>query len=141
MATDNNIEPSSSDHFISNLSRSIQALCHGCLDFDSDVAIVGYLNIIIDDGQKIDCVLSEKVKQVTNNSISVISDSFLAKRQSLFVKDNADKSTGCSLTDNPKSCNASVGICRRYRLVVNKLFNPLASTSKNGCMLTKKDQF
>ncbi|XP_059155922.1 uncharacterized protein LOC131940994 isoform X1 [Physella acuta] len=68
------------NRFISSLSKSLQALCHGCMDFDSGIEIVGYININIDSGSKVDYVLNEKVLKSTNNSMTFVSNSFLAKK-------------------------------------------------------------
>ncbi|GFR98420.1 zinc finger and BTB domain-containing protein 14 [Elysia marginata] len=68
------------NRFISSLSKSLQALCHGCMDFDSGIEIVGYININIDCGSKVDYVLNEKVLKSTTNSMTFVSNSFLAKK-------------------------------------------------------------
>ncbi|RUS86321.1 hypothetical protein EGW08_005906 [Elysia chlorotica] len=68
------------NRFISSLSKSLQALCHGCMDFDSGIEIVGYINVNIDCGSKVDYVLNEKVSKSTNNSMTFVSNSFLAKK-------------------------------------------------------------
>ncbi|KAH9504598.1 hypothetical protein Btru_062374 [Bulinus truncatus] len=36
------------NRFISSLSKSLQALCHGCMEFDTGIEIIGYININID---------------------------------------------------------------------------------------------
>lgn len=69
------------NRFISSLSKSLQALCHGCMDFDSGIEIVGYININIDRGSKVDYVLNEKVLKSTTNSMTFVSNSFLAKKE------------------------------------------------------------
>lgn len=68
------------NRFISSLSKSLQALCHGCMDFDSGIEIVGYINVNIDCGSKVDYVLNEKVSKSTNNSMTFVSNSFMAKK-------------------------------------------------------------
>ena len=68
------------NRFISSLSKSLQALCHGCMDFNSGIEIVGYINVNIDCGSQIDYVLNEKVQKSDNNSMKFISNSFLAKK-------------------------------------------------------------
>ncbi|XP_035827232.1 uncharacterized protein LOC101862600 isoform X9 [Aplysia californica] len=68
------------NRFISSLSKSLQALCHGCMDFDSGIEIVGYINVNIDCGSKVDYVLNEKVLKSTTNSMTFVSNSFLAKK-------------------------------------------------------------
>ncbi|CAG5136839.1 unnamed protein product [Candidula unifasciata] len=68
------------NRFISSLSKSLQALCHGCMDFDTGIEIVGYINVNIDCGSKVDYVLNEKVLKSTTNSMTFVSNSFLAKK-------------------------------------------------------------
>ncbi|CAL1530101.1 unnamed protein product [Lymnaea stagnalis] len=68
------------NRFISSLSKSLQALCHGCMEFDSGIEIVGYINVNIDSGSKVDYVLNEKVLKSTTNSMTFVSNSFLAKK-------------------------------------------------------------
>ncbi|GFN92122.1 hypothetical protein PoB_001862800 [Plakobranchus ocellatus] len=68
------------NRFISSLSKSLQALCHGCMDFDSGIEIVGYINVNIDCGSKADYVLNEKVLKSTTNTMTFVSNSFLAKK-------------------------------------------------------------
>ena len=50
------------------------------MDFDSGIEIVGYINVNIDCGSKVDYVLNEKVSKSTNNSMTFVSNSFLAKK-------------------------------------------------------------
>ena len=68
------------NRFISSLSKSLQALCHGCMEFDSRIEIMGYINVNIDCGSKVDYVLNEKVQKGHNNSMTFVSNSFLAKK-------------------------------------------------------------
>lgn len=69
------------NRFIASLSKSLQALCHGCMDFDSGIEIVGYINVNIDSGSKVDYVLNEKVLKSTTNSMTFVSNSFLARKE------------------------------------------------------------
>ena len=68
------------NRFISSLSKSLQALCHGCMDFDSGIEIIGYINVNIDSGSNVDYVLNEKVQKSRDNSMTFVSNSFLAKK-------------------------------------------------------------
>ena len=78
--TDVSFDVGVANRFISSLSKSLQALCHGCMDFDSGIEIVGYININIDSGSKIDYVLNEKVLKSQDNSMTFVSNSFMAKK-------------------------------------------------------------
>ncbi|KAH9489670.1 hypothetical protein Btru_056296 [Bulinus truncatus] len=69
------------NRFISSLSKSLQALCHGCMDFDTGIEIVGYINVSIDCGRKVDYVLNERVLKSNTNSMTFVSNSFLAKKE------------------------------------------------------------
>ena len=66
--------------FMSSLSKSLQALCHGCMEFDSGIEIIGYINVNIDSASKVDYVLNERVHKSTGNSIQFVSNSFVAKK-------------------------------------------------------------
>jgi len=71
------------NRFISSLSKSLQALCHGCMDFDSGIEIGGYLFVKIDCDTKVDYVLEEKVEKGSNNSMKFVSNSYLSKKDQL----------------------------------------------------------
>ena len=77
------IDPVVANRFISSLSKSLQALCHGCMDFDSGIEIGGYIYVNIDNSNKVDYVLNEKVNKGANNSMTFVSNSFLAKKDPL----------------------------------------------------------
>ena len=74
------LDAAAANRFISSLSKSLQALCHGCMDFDSGIEIGGYIYVSIDSGNKVDYVLNEMVKKSDNNSMRFISNSYLSKR-------------------------------------------------------------
>ena len=82
----------SSTHFISSLSRSIQALCRDCFDFDSEIEIVGYLNVAIDKWKKIDFDVKEHVQRLTGDSFKFGGDSCVAKKDIQIKTTN----TGCA---------------------------------------------
>ena len=84
--------------FISSLSKSLQSLCHGCMEFDCDIEIMGYININIDHGNKVDCVLDEKVLKNSNKHVTFVSNSFLAQKKQL--KETCDQSCSTSNPDN-----------------------------------------
>jgi len=72
------IDVAIANRFISSLSKSLQALCHGCMDFDSGIEIGGYIYVKIDSESKADYVVDEKVQKSTDNSMKFVSNSFLA---------------------------------------------------------------
>ena len=74
------VDAAVANRFISSLSKSLQALCHGCMDFDSGIKIVGYINVDIDSGGSVDYVLNERVSKGANNSISFTSNSYVSKK-------------------------------------------------------------
>jgi len=69
------------NRFISSLSKSLQALCHGCMDFDSGIQIMGYINVSIDSDNNSDYVLNEKVQKSTDNSMTFVSNSYLSSKK------------------------------------------------------------
>jgi len=76
-----NVDASVSNRFMSSLSRSLQALCHGFMEFNSGIEIIGYINLNIDSGVRVDYVLNEKVhKSSPDHSMTFVSNSFLAKK-------------------------------------------------------------
>lgn len=66
--------------FIASLSDSLHSLCNGCMVFDSGIEIVGYINVNIDKGSKLNYVLDEKVERSIDDSITYESNSFLAEK-------------------------------------------------------------
>lgn len=84
------IDVAVANRFISSLSKSLQALCHGCMDFDSGIEIGGHIYVKIDCESKADYVLDEKVEKSTDNSMKFVSNSFLAvKDKSKPTRDGA----------------------------------------------------
>ena len=75
--------------FISSLSKSLQALCHGCMDFDTGVEIVGYVNVNIDNCNKIDYILNERVIRKNGDSTAFVSNSFMAKNMQNQMKEKS----------------------------------------------------
>ena len=74
------LDMAAANRFISSLSKSLQALCHGCMDFDSGIEIGGYIYVSVDRGNKLDYVLNEMVEKSDNNSMKFISNSYLSKK-------------------------------------------------------------
>ena len=74
------VDAAAANRFISSLSKSLQALCHGCMDFDSGIEIGGYIYVSVDRGHKVDYVLDEMVQKSDNNSMKFISNSYLSKK-------------------------------------------------------------
>ncbi|KAL8586374.1 hypothetical protein ACOMHN_022989 [Nucella lapillus] len=68
--------------FISSLTKSLQAVIHGCLDFDKDIELGGYVYLKVDNAERIDYVLSEKMLKSDLNSMTFHSSSFHALPQS-----------------------------------------------------------
>ena len=80
MTEEKDIDRVSATRFISSLSKSLQALCHGCINFEKSIKITGYINVEIDESGLIDYVLNEKVGKREDNAMTFVSKSFLAKK-------------------------------------------------------------
>ncbi|XP_076460615.1 uncharacterized protein LOC143293555 isoform X10 [Babylonia areolata] len=68
--------------FISALIKSVQTLCHGYLDFQTGIEIIGHINLSVDKGSSLDYILKEKVCKNAENSTLFISNSFHAEPKS-----------------------------------------------------------
>lgn len=80
MMTGFSLDATSANHFLSSLSKSLQALCHGCMEFNVGVEINGYIHIDVDRDKTFDYVLNEKLQRKTNESMAFVSNSFFAKK-------------------------------------------------------------
>ncbi|XP_070210840.1 dentin sialophosphoprotein-like isoform X3 [Littorina saxatilis] len=103
--------------FISALTKSVQTLCHGFLDFHTGVEILGYINLNVDKGSKLHYVLEEKVCKNEENSTLFISNSFHAQNQKQDKgKDSESESSGSTgahrsnSTDNGERSRVSSAI-------------------------------
>ena len=78
--------------FIASLTKSLQAVIHGCLDFESDIEVGGYVYLRVDSAQRVDYVLSEKMQKSDTNSLTFHSNSFHALPQQEISKHTRDRS-------------------------------------------------
>ncbi|XP_025093335.1 uncharacterized protein LOC112563532 isoform X5 [Pomacea canaliculata] len=69
----------SSSKFIASLTKFLQSLCNGYVDFENGVELVGHIYLSVDTGKKIDYILHEKVCKNDENSVTFISNSFHAQ--------------------------------------------------------------
>ncbi|KAL8604934.1 hypothetical protein ACOMHN_028562 [Nucella lapillus] len=65
--------------FLDALVKSVQSLCHGYLEFQDGIEIMGFINLSVDKENSVDCVLKEKVCKTADNATSFISNSYHAK--------------------------------------------------------------
>ena len=68
----------SSAKFIGSLTKFLQSLCNGYVEFQNGVELVGHIYLNIDTGEKVDYILHEKVSKNDENSVSFVSNSFHA---------------------------------------------------------------
>lgn len=88
--SEGSVDVHAANRFISSLSKSVQALCHGCMDFDAGIEIVGYIHVNIDANSRVDYVLNERVEKNPDTSMKFLSNSFLAKKEKeKVVRDGA----------------------------------------------------
>ncbi|KAL8604935.1 hypothetical protein ACOMHN_028563 [Nucella lapillus] len=72
-------EGEAASKFINALIKSVQTLCHGYLEFQSGIEIIGHINLSVDKGGSLDYILKEKVCKNAENSTLFISNSFHAE--------------------------------------------------------------
>ena len=72
------MDSDSSSKFIESLTKFLQSLCNGYVEFQKGVELVGHIYLSIDTGEKVDYILHEKVSKNDENSVSFVSNSFHA---------------------------------------------------------------
>ncbi|CAG5130659.1 unnamed protein product, partial [Candidula unifasciata] len=86
----------SSSKFISALVKALQTLCHGYIEFNDGIEIIGHIYLNIDSGSSFDYVVKEKLCKSTENSTVFVSKSFQAQApldECLTRKDKNDHAT------------------------------------------------
>jgi hypothetical protein len=73
------MDADSSSKFIGSLTKFLQSLCNGYVEFQRGVELVGHIYLSIDTGEKVDYVLHEKVNKNDENSVTFVSNSFHAQ--------------------------------------------------------------
>lgn len=69
------VDPSS-EKFVACLVKSLQMLCHGYMEFNDNIEIIGHLNIRIDNCQKLDYIVNEQVSKRGGESTLFHSNSY-----------------------------------------------------------------
>lgn len=72
------MDADSSSKFIGSLTKFLQSLCNGYVEFQRGVELVGHIYLSIDTGEKVDYILHEKVNKNDENSVTFVSNSFHA---------------------------------------------------------------
>lgn len=83
------MDTNTSAKFISSLTKSLQTILHGCLEFERDIELGGYIYLKVDSLQKVDYVLNEKMQKNAVNSLTFFSNSFHAVPLSNFPEANS----------------------------------------------------
>ena len=96
----------SSSKFIGSLTKFLQSLCNGYVEFQRGVELVGHIYLSIDTGEKVDYVLHEKVSKNDENSVTFVSNSFHAQPFDKD-KDNLDKTSANKNTPTKSGARAS----------------------------------
>ncbi|XP_050398590.1 uncharacterized protein LOC126816302 isoform X6 [Patella vulgata] len=82
----------SANQFISALVKNLQAVCHGHVDFDKNVKVVGHLYLTVDSNSEFNYIVNEKVSKSDESSTTFISKSFYATDpQQKTPKKNVDR--------------------------------------------------
>ncbi|XP_076469406.1 uncharacterized protein LOC143299761 isoform X16 [Babylonia areolata] len=89
------MDSDSSTKFIGSLTKFLQSLCNGYVEFQRGVELVGHIYLSIDTGEKVDYILHERVSKNDENSVTFVSNSFHAlphdKEKTPENKDNSSK--------------------------------------------------
>ena len=70
---------STSTKFISSLSKTIQSLCHGYVNFTASVQLTGRLYLNVDESKSIEYYVDEKLCKTDHNKVVLKSNSFHAQ--------------------------------------------------------------
>ena len=89
----------SSSKFIGSLTKFLQSLCNGYVEFQKGVELVGHIYLNIDTGEKVDYILHERVSKNDENSVSFVSNSYHAQP--------LDKGKATANTDTPSKSGAN----------------------------------
>ncbi|KAK7109626.1 hypothetical protein V1264_013637 [Littorina saxatilis] len=73
-----NTDMDTAARFITSLTKALQAVIHGSLDFSKHIEVGGYLYVRVDNSERVDYVLSEKLQKSDVNSMTFLSNSFHA---------------------------------------------------------------
>ncbi|XP_076460666.1 uncharacterized protein LOC143293570 [Babylonia areolata] len=93
------MDEDSSTKFIGSLTKFLQSLCNGYVEFQKGVELVGHIYLSIDTGEKVDYILHEKVNKNDENSVTFVSNSFHAQPQ------NKDKTKETPSKSDAKGSN------------------------------------
>ncbi|XP_076469201.1 uncharacterized protein LOC143299684 isoform X5 [Babylonia areolata] len=87
------MDDDSSTKFMESLTKFLQSLCNGYVEFQRGVELVGHIYLNIDTGEKVDYILHEKVSKNDENSVTFVSNSFHALPKEKDKKPAASGST------------------------------------------------
>ncbi|GFS10673.1 hypothetical protein ElyMa_006651700 [Elysia marginata] len=93
----------SANKFISALVKSLQTLCHGYVDFNDGIEIIGHLYLNIDSGPSFDYIVKEKVCKNAESGTIFVSKSFQAHSPPGEVISRRDKDDEIVFDDSSMS--------------------------------------
>ncbi|GFO13617.1 hypothetical protein PoB_004012200 [Plakobranchus ocellatus] len=93
----------SANKFISALVKSLQTLCHGYVDFNDGIEIIGHLYLNIDSGSSFDYIVKEKVCKNAESGTIFVSKSFQAHSPPGQVISRRDKDDEIVFEDSSMS--------------------------------------
>jgi len=106
------MDTDSSTKFISSLTKFLQSLCNGYVEFEDGVELIGHIYLSVDSARKskkkIDYILNEKVCKV-DNAVTFVSNSFHALPEGKSKPAKEDKRDDGNISDSndaPRSTNA-----------------------------------
>lgn len=131
------MDSDSSSKFIGSLTKFLQSLCNGYVEFEDGVELIGHIYLSVDTGKKgkkIDYVLNEKVCK-NDNSVTFISNSFHAENPKDNKKDDDISDSG---DGPPKSTNTGTMPSKGSRPDGSQ--RPQAGSKRPGSPLSVKGQ-
>ncbi|KAK3799030.1 hypothetical protein RRG08_051316 [Elysia crispata] len=93
----------SANKFISALVKSLQTLCHGYVEFNDGIEIIGHLYLNIDSGSSFDYIVKEKVCKNAESGTIFVSKSFQAHSPPGEVISRRDKDDETVFDDSSMS--------------------------------------
>ena len=119
--------------FISSLTKSLQAVIHGCLDFEKDIELGGYVYLRVDNAQRVDYVLSEKMQKSGVNTMTFLSNSFHALPQADAEQNKPSQNRDSGSTNVAESAG-KLAASRRTHSVPSEAESPRFSMSHSSSM-------
>ncbi|XP_076469009.1 uncharacterized protein LOC143299566 isoform X5 [Babylonia areolata] len=133
------LDEDSAAKFINALIKSLQTLCHGYLNFDNGIEIVGHINLNVDKGSSMHYILEEKVCKNEENSTLFISNSFHAQNQNSKSKGKDSDTVGNR--NEEKTSSADLGQAGKLSAIssISSALSKSHEKNRSGSTSSAKD--